>query len=171
MRDLRATLLLFVGLSLGLLPTLPFAKEGNEAKPELFQLELLPQWELKEIGEDKFGCYSADGIRTLRKIDIQFKLSLDELVTIKTINEQLADAIKLRTDVNKLFEANVLIREQLLTDKNETIKNLTDKLVKVESRVQVSDVVLPIVLGTLALVALAFLGGYLTAEHYNKDAN
>lgn len=170
MRSLGSrTALLAIGLSLGLFPTLLLAQEAEEVKPELFQLEMLPQWELKEIGGAKFGCYDESGVRELRRVDLRFKLSLGELVAVKSINAQLAEALKLRTDINDLFVANVKVYETMLADKGGTIVHLTKNLAECQSSIRAGDIVLPVVLGALALAALAFAGGYVLNDYIHRN--
>lgn len=161
----RTVSLLIVGLGLGLFPALLLAQESKSVKPELFQLEILPQWELKEIDGTKFGCYTDDGVRELRRADLKFKLTLKEAASVKSINAQLAEALKLRTDVNNLFVANAKIYDTMLQNKDKTILGLTKNLDECNSSVRAADIVLPVVLGAVALIALAFAGGYVLRDY------
>ncbi len=136
------------------------------AQPELFQLELLPQWKLMVVDGDKVGCYDETGVRELRRVDIKFKSSLEELSLIRSINTDLSAALKISTDVGQLTQSNIEIMKDLLADKNSSMKACGEKLGLCQAQLPAADIVLPVVLGGVAVVIIAFVAGYFIGDYY-----
>lgn len=139
---------------------------AQAAQPELFQLELLPQWKLMVVDGAKVGCYDESGVRELKKIDIRFKSSLEELSLVRSINTDLSAALKIRTDMNVLSQNNIEIFKDLLADKNTSMKLCGEKLGECQSQLPAADIVLPVVLGGIAVVVIAFVAGYFIGDYY-----
>jgi hypothetical protein len=124
------------------------------AQPELFKLELLPQWELQLVDGVKMGCYNEEGVKELRRVDLKYKSVLSELAITQSINTDLSTALKLHNNLGQLAVQNIDIYKTLLADKNEALRKMGERVGQLESQTTLADS-MPMILVSAALVFVA----------------